>query len=213
MNYNKLLVNQKYYQYIVYNKETCKHLCGGIVIKKKYFGIDINTCKFLGKGREGSVYLTPEGYALKIFRNKKNCKNQYMILKQVEGSKYFPKVLGIEGNCLLREYVDGISLKDYVKLNGMPRNLAIKLINLLDEFKNLGFTRIDVSSKNVYIENSGEVKLMDPRKSYKKKSRIPRILLSELDKFGVIDDFIKVVFEMNPDLATNWIEAIKSNSN
>lgn len=186
-------------------------LTEGIVIRKKYFGIDINKCKFLGKGREGSVYLTPEGYALKIFKNKNSCKNQYIILKQVEGSRYFPKVLDIEGNCMLREYVGGVALKEYVKLNGLPRDLAVKLINLLDEFKKLGFTRIDVSTKNVYIENNGELKVIDPRKTYKKKSRIPRILLSELDKFGVIDDFIKVVFELKPDIATNWVESIKSN--
>ena len=29
--------------------------------------LDINKCKFIGKGHEGRVYLTPEGFALKIF--------------------------------------------------------------------------------------------------------------------------------------------------
>ena len=29
--------------------------------------LDIKKCKFIGKGHEGRVYLTPEGFALKIF--------------------------------------------------------------------------------------------------------------------------------------------------
>lgn len=179
-----------------------------ISISKKYLGIDIKRCKFLGKGREGRVYLTSEGYALKIFNNKSSCKSQYNILKKVEGSKYFPKAIEMSDKCMLREYIEGIALYDYVKKRGLSKDIGIKLIELLEEFRRLEFTRIDISSKNIYIESGGDIKVIDPRKSYSKKRDIPRMLLRELEALGVLDEFIKVTLEVRPNLVVKWINAI-----
>lgn len=53
--------------------------------------LDIKECEFLGKGKEGAVYLTPEGYALKIFYNKKKAQNEADLLEKVNGSRFFQK--------------------------------------------------------------------------------------------------------------------------
>jgi RIO-like serine/threonine protein kinase len=179
-----------------------------INISRKYLGIDIKQCEFLGKGREGRVYLTPEGYALKIFNNKNSCKSQYNILKKVEGSKYFPKAIEVSDKCMLREYIEGIALDDYLKKQGLSKDIGIKLIELLEEFRRLQFTRIDISSRNVYIESNGDIKVIDPRKSYNKKRDIPGMLLRELEALGALDEFIKVALEVRANLAIKWIKAI-----
>lgn len=181
-----------------------------INISRKYFGIDIKDCKFLGRGREGSVYLTPEGYALKIFNNKNSCESQYNILKKVEGSKYFPKAIDMSGKCLLRKYVEGTALNDYVREHGLPREISIELIHLIEEFQRVGFTRIDVSTKNVFIQNNGEVIVIDPRKSYNKKRDVPGMLLRELESFGALDDLIKAALEIRPDFAMKWLKAVNN---
>jgi len=109
---------------------------------------------------------------------------------------------------MLREYIEGIALYDYVKKRGLSKDIGIKLIELLEEFRRLGFTRIDISSKNIYIESGGDIKVIDPRKSYSKKRDIPRMLLRELEALGVLDEFIKVTLEVRPNLVVKWINAI-----
>ena len=52
--------------------------------------LDIKECEFLGKGHEGAVYKTPEGYALKIFYKKKKAKEEVSILELVKSSRFFP---------------------------------------------------------------------------------------------------------------------------
>ena len=43
--------------------------------------LEIQNCKLLGSGAEGSVYLTPEGFALKTFKNAKAAKSEEKYLE------------------------------------------------------------------------------------------------------------------------------------
>lgn len=179
-----------------------------INISKKYFNVEVKNCKFLGKGREGKVYLIPNGYALKIFNNKKICEDQYAILKKVEGSRYFPKAVAIEGRAMLREYVGGTSLGEYIKTKGFPQKLIFSLVYLFEEFERLGFTRLDISERNIYVEENQQIKVIDPRKVYVKKVSIPNTLLKELEELNVLDDFIKTTLKVKPKFALKCMEEI-----
>ncbi len=179
-----------------------------IKISKKYLGIDIKECKFLGGGCEGKVYLTPDGYALKIFKSKANCKEEYDILKKVEGSKYFPKVINASNRCILREYVSGEMIKDYIVKNGLSEKLAVNLINLIEEFKKLNFKRQDIRGQHIYVHDDESVMVIDPRKSYTKNVSVPISIMKDLEKVGVIDKFIQVLIDKRLDLAYLWIKAI-----
>ena len=179
-------------------------------IIKKYFGVDIKKCEFLGKGREGSVYKTDDNYVIKLFKNKRNCIDEYKILKRMEGSKYFPKTLKRKGKVLMREYVYGIPLKEYIRENGMPREISYNLVGLLEEFKNSGFTRIDMSIRHIYVQEDYRLKIIDPRKAYIKVEKFPRILLRELEEENVLDEFIKTVLDIKPEVATKWIKKLNS---
>lgn len=179
-------------------------------IIKKYFGVDIRQCKFLGRGREGKVYKTYDNYVIKLFKNKKSCIDEYKILKRMEGSECFPKTLKRKGKVLMREYVDGIPLKEYIRERGMPREIAYNLVNLLEEFKNSGFTRIDMSMRHIYVQEDSRLKIIDPRKAYIKVEKFPKILLRELEEENVVDEFIKAALDIKPVIATQWIKKLNS---
>ena len=65
--------------------------------------IELNDCILLGSGAEGSVYLTPEGFALKRFNTIKAAKKEASILANVEGSRFFPNVIIRISNIVVRE--------------------------------------------------------------------------------------------------------------
>jgi len=177
-------------------------------ISKKYFEIDLKKCKLLGEGCEGKVYLTPEGYALKIFKNKKKCKQEYYLLKKVEGSKYFPKVIEIEDNYMLREYVGGKSLEDYLKKNKLSEKLAVNLIELIEEFQRLGFKRLDMAPRHIFVQHGERIKVIDPRKCFTKRIKFPYILLKYLEKEKKLEKFITILIKERPKLAEEWIKLI-----
>jgi RIO-like serine/threonine protein kinase len=175
-----------------------------LVVGKKYFGIDIDKCKYIGKGYEGKVYLTPDGSAIKIFKSKIDCEEEYNILKKVDGSNFFPKVFDIYKNCILREYVAGIEFDKYLKKNEMSKRLAVSVINLIQEFYSLGFTKINIVCKHIFVQGDESIKVIDPRKTYTANEPIPVHILKEIDKSSNIDFFIKVLIEINPKLGCKW---------
>ena len=168
------------------------------------FNIDLSTCKFLGQGRNGKVYLLPNGNALKIFFKVENCKHEYDILKSVEGNKHFPKVYEYSSNCMLREYVGGILIENYIRQYGLSVNLAKNLIELIQDFKNLGFTRLDIRCEHIFIQQDVSIKIIDPRRTYSKIIPYPHSILKTLNKLGVLDDFFNTLKNTSIKLYDDW---------
>ncbi|NOW92605.1 MULTISPECIES: serine/threonine protein kinase [Clostridium] len=168
--------------------------------------LDIKECEFLGKGKEGAVYLTPEGYALKIFYNKKKAKNEADLLEKVNGSRFFPKVLFIANNMILRDYVEGDNLSSYIKKNGLSYNLSIEIINLIEEFKTLKFTRLDIRDAHIFVNKNEQIQVIDPRKVFVKKTPYPKEIIKVLVKLNVFEDFLKHVLSYKPKLIKYWID-------
>lgn len=169
--------------------------------------LDIKQCKFLGKGHEGAVYLTPEGYALKIFYKKKKAKNEVSILEFVKGSRFFPKVIFIAGNMILREYVEGITLYDYLSKNGLSYKLSCEIIDLVEEFKNLKFKRINIRNAHIFVDKYENIKVIDPRKIFSKNTPYPKDIIKILVKLNLFDDFLKNVAEYRPDLLQYYADS------
>lgn len=177
-------------------------------ISKKYFKIDLKKCKLLGEGCEGKVYLTTDGCALKIFKNKKKCYQEHYLLKKVEGSQYFPKVIETKDNYMLREYVGGKSLNDYLRDNELSEQLAVNLIELIEEFQRLGFKKLDMAPRHIFIQAGEEIKVIDPRKCFTKIVKFPYSLLKYLEREKQLEKFITVLIKVRPKLAEEWIKHI-----
>jgi len=169
-------------------------------------GYDLAKCKYLGEGYEGQVLLTPDNKALKIFKNSEKAFHEYDILKKCEGSIFFPKAYVLNKNVVLREFVGGIELREYLEKYKINEKLARNLILLMFEFIKLGFTRIDTGSKHIFVQEDYSVMIIDPRKSYTKVVNAPYKLLRALERRGQLDDFLKVLVEMDPNIARYWLE-------
>lgn len=170
----------------------------------KHFDINLLDCKFLGKGHNGVVYMLPDGKVIKICFDPISCKKEYLILKRVNNNKHFPRVYCMLGNYMIRDYVDGVTLPRYIKSYGLDRDLAIKIINLFEEFKKLKFLKEDIRCKDIMVQPDGSLMVIDPKKFYSKKRDFPRHLSKGLSKLGVLNFFISVVKEEKPVLYKQW---------
>ncbi|HYE82847.1 MAG TPA: protein kinase [Clostridia bacterium] len=170
----------------------------------KKFDVNLLDCKFLGKGHNGVVYLLPEGKVIKICYKAQNCKKEYDILRKIRNNRYFPRVYCMMGNYMIRDYVDGIPLKKYIKKNGLDRELALKLTELLEEFRRLGFKKQDVRCKDIMVQSDGNLMVIDPKKFYSKKRNFPRHLSKGLYKLRVLDAFMEIVRTEKPKLYKQW---------
>lgn len=168
--------------------------------------LDIKECKFLGKGKEGAVYLTPEGYALKIFYNKKKAEDEAYLLEKVNGSRFFPKVLFIANNMILRDYVEGDNLDEYIKKNGLSYRLSTEIINLIEEFKSLNFTRLDIRGAHIFVDKNEKIQVIDPRKVFVKKTPYPKEIIKILVKLNLFDEFLRHLLDYKPKLLKYWVE-------
>lgn len=168
--------------------------------------LDIQECKFLGKGKEGAVYLTPEGFALKVFYKNRKAKEEVEILEQVNCSRFFPKVIFILGNMVLREYVEGDNLYDYLNENGLSYNLSIEIIELIEDFKRLKFTRLNIRDAHVFVDKNEKIKVIDPRKTYSKVTPYPNDFIKTLVKLNLFDEFLKHLLDYKPELLQYWVK-------
>lgn len=170
----------------------------------KHFDINLLDCKLLGKGHNGIVYMLPEGKVIKICFEADSCRKEYYILKRVNGNKYFPRAYGMAGNYMVRDYVEGVTLKDYIKHNGLDREMAIKIIKLLEEFKKLKFVKEDIRCKDIMIKQANSLMVIDPKKFYSKQRDFPKHLAKGLYKLEVLDYFLSVVKQEKPRLYKQW---------
>lgn len=168
--------------------------------------LDIKECKFLGKGHEGAVYLTPEGYALKIFYKEKKAKDEVKILELVSKSRFFPKVLFIAHNMVLREYVSGVTLKKYLSDHGLSYNLSCEIIDLIEDFKSMKFKRLNIRNAHIFVDENEKIKVIDPRKIFSKNTPYPKDIIKVLVSLNLFDAFLKNVVDYRPDLLKYWID-------
>lgn len=173
------------------------------------FEFDLRDCKYLGEGHNGIVYMLPDGRVIKIFKEAGNCKKEYLILKGASGSKYFPKVYYRGGNYIIRDYVGGECAKDYIKRNGLSKKLSLSLIGLLEEFKRLKFTKLDIRCRDLFVQDDESVIVIDPKSSYSRSVDFPRHLSKGLKKLNVLDSFLEVVKSERPELYDLWSARLK----
>ncbi|MBE6062069.1 MAG: serine/threonine protein kinase [Clostridium butyricum] len=168
--------------------------------------LDIKECKFLGKGHEGTVYLTPEGYALKIFYKEQKAKDEVKLLEIISKSRFFPKVLFIAKNMVLRDYVEGTTLKEFISCHGLSYNLSCEIIDLIENFKEMKFSKLNIRNAHIFVDKNEKIKVIDPRKIFSKNTPYPKDIIKVLVSLNVFDDFLKNLIGYKPDLLKYWID-------
>ncbi|WP_373898622.1 protein kinase [Haloimpatiens sp. FM7315] len=184
-------------------------------IKEYYIDLDekvecmLKKAKYIGKGHNGIIYMLPDGKIIKIFIDPKVCDDEYFILKKAYKSKYFPKVHSYGKYYIIRDYVKGKRLDSYIKKHGLDRKISSNLIKLIKEFKKLGFTRLDIRCKDLYVQEDLSIMVIDPKNNYSKEVAYPRHLMKGLSKINVLDEFLSVVKEEEPEFYELWDYRIK----
>lgn len=166
--------------------------------------IRLDECTFLGKGHSGSVYLMDDGRVVKVFKNPETCKEEYYILKKLINGPYYPKPFEFHNHYMIREYIYGVNIRDYIKKNGISKNLIIEIINFLCYIKENDFKKIDVRFAHIFVQNDTSIKVIDPRNSYTKKTYYPKHLIGDLADTNSLNLFWKVLKEYKPDLYQKW---------
>lgn len=174
------------------------------------FETNLLDCKFVGKGRNGVVYQLPDNKIIKICNDIKSFYRECYVLQKVNGNKYFPRIYDIGGNYMIRDYVDGECLKDYIQKKGLSRDIAIKVAEMLEEFEVLNFTKIDIRCKDIYVQRDGSLKIIDPKKCFSKDRSFPSHLSKGFNRLGVLPFFLKVLKEEKPLLYSRWSDDIES---
>lgn len=172
------------------------------------FDINLLECRFLGRGHNGIVYMLPDGKVIKICYEEKSCKKEYSILDRIKENKYFPRVYGMSGNYMIRDYVDGMDLRDYIKKYGLTKELTLKVLDLLEEFKTLDFKKEDLRCKDILVQSDGSLKVIDPKKFFSKDRDFPRHLVKGLHKLGVLTFFMLITKNERPNLFRQWIDKV-----
>lgn len=168
---------------------------------------DVNLlgCKYVGEGHNGKIYLLKDGRILKLFKNRKACSEEYEILSSVDGNPHFPRIYEYGINYMIRDYVGGENLKKFIEKNGLPESLAHNIINLMEEFKRLNFTKIDIRCKDIFVQDDGSLKVIDPKSLYRRERDYPHKLMKGLNNLDVLDNFEQVLKKVRPDLYKLWI--------
>lgn len=168
--------------------------------------IELENCTLLGAGAEGSVYLTPEGYALKSFNTIKGAINEASILEDAKDSRFFPNVIVRISNIVIRECVEGDNILNFIEKKGLSYKLSCEIIDLVEDFKMLKFKRVNIRNAHIFVNNDETIMVIDPRKPYKKVTPYPKDIIKVLLKQKVFDDFLKYLLEYRPDLLDYWID-------
>lgn len=165
--------------------------------------------EFLGQGNNGVVYSLPENKVIKLFFEEKVWHDEYDTLLKVKDSEYFPKVYKGDRLYIVREKVNGIQLDKYIKSNGISREIVSNIYKLINEFERLDFAKIDTRCKDLYIVSPEKIMVIDPKKCYRRNINFPRHLMKGLLKYGVLDEFIYFMDNIDKEKCKLWQEEFK----
>jgi hypothetical protein len=172
--------------------------------RANYLDIDVNRLKLIGQGHEGKVYLLHGGKVLKVFHMANSCRRQIEILLNARGSRFFPTVYGYDSNSIVMSFVYGSTLAYYLKKNKIDKHLSFELVKLIDEFKGLQFTKLDMRLGHIYLQPYETIKVIDPRGSYNLIVPYPKTMLKGLREHNALKDFFEYIRYDYPDYYKYW---------
>lgn len=178
-------------------------LKGGNSIKT-YTETDLKSLELLGSGTQGSVYKIDERKCIKVFKKSKNCRAELHSLLISQIDSHFPKLYSYGDDYIVREYISGITVEDYLLERPINETICRKIIEIYLAMKYVGFKRIDSALFHMYLLDSGEIKLIDTAKAMKKNYIYPHIIINSLSKLNCKDYFLEFVRESYPHLFNIW---------
>lgn len=159
----------------------------------------------MGKGRQGAVFQFTDDICVKVFGNEEDCEREYYALSLGKDSDLFPKVHVKGPLYIAMDIVKGVDVREYLQSQPLTKELSAKLIEMLITFKEIGFERIDHHKRQIYIQEDGNLKVIDVARTVW-RDRVypyPRKLLTSLgEEYKTL--FLSHVAELAPELYEEW---------
>lgn len=185
-----------------------RHFTNAIYLSDEVENI-IRSSKFLGKGNNGVVYRIDNNRIIKIFNDKKVCETEYIILKSSMHHPSFPKVFDYGDFFIVREFVDGIRLDKYLNHNPLNQKLVRSLVDLINDFKELGYKKLDIRCKDLYVQDDFSIKVIDPKDNFDREMPFPRHLMRGILKRDSIGEFFYYLQKIDRSLYESWRNQFK----
>lgn len=166
---------------------------------------DLKEYTLIGKGADGSVFQLTSDRCVKIFESQKTKDLELKALKAGQSSPIIPRLYEDGPNYIVLEYIEGISLPQYLKKEKhVPKHIAIKIMYALEEMKKIGFTRCDTEIRHILFNEQMDIKVIDLKRAFNTTRSTPSKLLKGLKAKGYLDNFIHLVNEIDPSLSETW---------
>jgi len=172
--------------------------------------INLKGLPLIGKGCHGKVYRLDENRCIKICKHAKDMQMEYRVLKHASGYPQFPKVYECKDRYMIREYIDGQNIQDYIKENGFDNDLARELTELINVFIKLKFTRIDIRMQEVFVTRDHKIRIVDTTRYLDKRALYPRKMLNTLKRLRCYKQYMKFLKENHRKLYKLWNKNIIS---
>ncbi|MCT4595281.1 MAG: hypothetical protein N4A57_13610 [Anaeromicrobium sp.] len=152
----------------------------------------------IAKGKHGAIFKLSDDQCVKIFFQEKTAAQEADAYKRINGSIICPKLYEVGPKYIIIEYIEGLTLSEYLEgKEFISKSLTKKILLLLQEIKKLGFTNIDMELQNTIITKDGVLRLVDLACSFYLNSNQPKLLFKDLEFRGLLDLFMKQVKKIN----------------
>lgn len=160
----------------------------------------------IGKGAHGAVFKVDEDKCVKIYVDKSYCKSESKVYTIAQNSPIVPRLYEVGENYILMEYVNGLSLDEYLKKKGrVSSRIAKQMVFMIREMERLGFTRIDSALRHILLDKYKNLKVIDIIWAYTMEASIPSKMFRELEELGFLKEFILKVREIDSNLYSRWM--------
>ena len=168
------------------------------------YGLKEENLKLVGKGSQGRVYLIDPRRCIKIYHRKEFLPLELEILLKAKNEPQFPEVYEWGEDYMIREYIPGINLGEYLRRHPLTEDLSRQIAELFLAFERLGFNRLDTRMAHVLVTPEGRIKAIDPANAMRKQGAYPRKFLSQLSDLKWKRTFFKHLQRINPTLYERW---------
>ncbi len=166
---------------------------------------DLISYKLIGRGADGSVFQLTEDRCVKVFGNLQTKALELNALQVGQPSTVIPRLYEDGPNYIVMEYVEGISLPQYLKKEKqLPEPIVVKILAMLAELNKVGFDRCDTEVRHILFNENMDIRVIDLKRAFGSVRSTPTKLLKGLKKKGYLEEFLKHVNNLDPGLYKEW---------
>lgn len=177
--------------------------------KKKFYIIKLDECKYIGGNDNSSTYLMKDNKVVRIYQDPSKCKRDYDLMTSQPLVSVLPQIYDFFGHYLVRDYIKGTCLKNYIIKNGLNYIITIKLIKFLEKIYDFNLKNLNIELNNIFITSNKEFILVDTEYTASTECTFDK-LFNDFNKLNVLLGFLSITKIYNINLYNKWMKNKKS---